>query len=121
MRCRSTNNGWHSDRRSIGKIVVIDLAEIDVGDLPVDQDIDCARQVERNPERTGETIGRAKWQHAEYDAGVGKMVDHRTDGAVSTANDDELAPFGNFFSDDLRQPLRVPNRIGCIEYHSRFC
>ena len=48
------------------------------------------------------------------------MIDYRTDGAVPAAKDDELASFGNFRPYYLRHPLRVPNGIGCIEYHSRF-
>jgi hypothetical protein len=49
------------------------------------------------------------------------MIDHRTDGAVPTAKDDELASFGNFLPYYHMQPLRVPNGIGRIEDHSSLC
>jgi hypothetical protein len=104
-----------------GKVIFIDLAEINVGDLPVDQHIDGARQVKRDPERASKAVGGAKRQHAKYDLGVGKMIDHGTDGAVPTAKNDELASFGNFLPYYLMQPLRVPNGIGRIEGDSRLC
>ena len=37
------------------------------------------------------------------------MINHRTDGTVPTAKDDELASFRNFLLHYLMQPLRVPN------------
>jgi hypothetical protein len=49
------------------------------------------------------------------------MINHRTDGAVPTAKDDELASFDNFLLYYLMQPLRVPNGIGRIERNSRLC
>ena len=90
------------------------------GDLPVDQHIDGARQVKRDPERARKTVGRAERQHAKYDAGVGKMINYRTDGAVPTAKDNELASFGNLLPYYLMQSLRALDGIGCIKYHSRF-
>jgi hypothetical protein len=95
----------------VGEVPSGDVAEVDVGDLALGQDLQCGGQVQGQAEAAGKVVGGAEREHAQAQVAVGELVRRLAQRSVPAADHDQIRAAVGGPGEGLREAAGVGDRV----------
>ncbi len=118
MRDRFGDQRRNAHRRAIGKIIIVDHAEINTARAAIHDHVDRPVQIQRNAERAGKAVGGAERQQRKHAVMPNEIVHRRRQRPVAAPNDNHRRALLHRPAYGIAQLLRVTDGEGLVDSHA---